>query len=185
MEIAESFANPIAVALENARMHGETFKLAMEDSLTKLGTRHAFNIQSHFFVEKSKRNGKELAVAMLDLDHFKHINDEFGHLIGDKVLQKISAVTREFLRSTDLIARYGGEEIIILFSDTTVETASHIVDRICAKVSLLKHQNVGRPVTLSAGISGFYPNCTVPLLMLLSGKPMKLFTQPKQRDETV
>ena len=158
IEIAEAFTNPIAIALENARMHGETFKLAMEDSLTKLGTRHAFNIQSHFFVEKSKRDGKELAVAMLDLDHFKHINDEFGHLIGDKVLQRISAVTRDFLRSTDLIARYGGEEIIILFPDTTVETASHIVDRICKKVALLKHQDVGRPVTLSAGISGFYPN---------------------------
>ncbi|OQX30065.1 MAG: hypothetical protein B0D92_00405, partial [Spirochaeta sp. LUC14_002_19_P3] len=77
IQLAASFAGPVAIALENARMHGETYQLAMKDALTGIGSRHAFNLHGKYLFEKSKREERHLALAMLDLDWFKKINDDF------------------------------------------------------------------------------------------------------------
>ena len=156
-KLAQAFASPVAIALENARMHGETYELAMKDALTGIGSRHAFNLNSKYFFEKAKRESRDLAFAMLDLDWFKKVNDDFGHLVGDRVLQAVCQVCTQKLRTTDFIARYGGEEIIILFPDTSSKTAANIVERICRDVSRLSIKGVNRPVTVSAGISGSTP----------------------------
>ncbi len=154
LDLAQAIAGPVAIALENARMHGETYQLAMHDALTGISNRHSFNLNGKYFFEKARREGRELAFAMLDLDHFKKINDDFGHLVGDRVLQAVCQTIEKTLRTTDFIARYGGEEIIILFPDTSTDTAASIVDRICRDVSKLKIEGVTRPVTVSAGIAG-------------------------------
>jgi diguanylate cyclase (GGDEF)-like protein len=138
-------------------MHGETFKLAMIDALTGIGSRHAFDLNSRFLFEKARREQHVISVAMLDLDRFKKVNDDFGHQIGDVVLKQVAKACESGLRATDMIARYGGEEIVILLPETDVKTAADIIERIRKDVSNLKIDGVNRPVTLSAGISGFIP----------------------------
>jgi diguanylate cyclase (GGDEF)-like protein/PAS domain S-box-containing protein len=157
LELARAFAGPVAIALENARMHGETYKLAMIDALTGIGSRHAFDLNSRFLFEKARREQHVISVAMLDLDRFKKVNDDFGHQIGDVVLKQVAKACESGLRATDMIARYGGEEIVILLPETDVKTAADIIERIRKDVSNLKIDGVNRPVTLSAGISGFIP----------------------------
>ena len=157
LESAQAFASPVAIALENSRMHNETYQLAMTDGLTGIGSRHAFDFNSKYYLERARREGRNLSFAMLDLDWFKKVNDDFGHLMGDKVLQTVCHTCQKKLRITDFIARYGGEEIIILFPDTSVETAEQIVKRICQEVSQLKIEGINRPITLSAGITSFSP----------------------------
>ncbi len=158
LDLAKTIAGPVAIAFENARMHGETYQLAMHDALTGIGNRHAFNLNGKYFFEKARRDGRELSFAMLDLDHFKKINDDFGHLVGDRVLQAVCQSCERTLRTTDFIARYGGEEIIILFPDASTDTAARIVVRICRDVANLKIEGVSRPVTVSAGIAGLQAN---------------------------
>jgi len=158
LEVARAFAGPVAIALENARLHGETYRLAMVDALTGIGSRHAFDLNSRFLFEKARREEREFSLAMLDLDRFKEVNDDFGHQVGDRVLQRISEVCEKGLRATDLIARYGGEEIVILFPDTTVDNASEIVERIRHEIAEMRIEGVDRSVTVSAGISGCRPD---------------------------
>jgi len=158
LELARAFAGPVAIALENARMHGETYKLAMIDALTGIGSRHAFDLNSRFLFEKARRENQSIALAMLDLDRFKEVNDDFGHQVGDIVLKGVSKACEDGLRTTDMIARYGGEEIVILLPETDVDVASDIIERIRRDVANLKFEGVNRSVTLSAGISGFIPN---------------------------
>ncbi len=157
LELARSLSGPVAIALENARLHGETYKLAMEDALTGIGSRHAFDLNSRYLFEKARREEKHISAAMLDLDHFKKVNDEFGHQTGDIVLREIARTCEEGLRATDTIARYGGEEIVILFPETPVNTAQEIVERIRKEVAELRYEGMNRSVTISAGISGCLP----------------------------
>ena len=154
LELARAFAGPVAIALENARLHEETYKLAMEDALTGIGSRHAFELNSRYLFEKIHREGRILSVGMLDIDRFKQVNDDFGHPVGDVVLQHICKACENGLRASDLIARYGGEEIVILFPDTRLEQAADILERIRLVVSKLEYPGVNRPVTVSAGVSG-------------------------------
>ncbi len=158
LELARAFAGPVAIALENARMHGETYNLAMIDALTGIGSRHSFDLNSRFLFEKARREKHSISLAMLDLDHFKDVNDDFGHQVGDIVLKDISKACEDGLRTTDMIARYGGEEIVILLPETEVKVALDIIERIRRGVSNLKFEGVNRSVTLSAGISGFIPD---------------------------
>ena len=157
LELARAFGGPVAIALENARMHGETYKLAMVDALTGIGSRHAFDLNSRFLFEKARRENHIISLAMLDLDRFKEINDDFGHQVGDVVLREVARACVNGLRTTDMIARYGGEEIVILLPETDVDTASDIIERIRGDVANLKIDGVDRAVTLSAGISGGVP----------------------------
>ena len=158
LELARAFAGPVAIALENARMHGETYKLAMVDALTGIGSRHAFDLNSRFLFEKARREERMISMAMLDLDRFKEVNDDFGHQVGDIVLKDVSRACEEGLRTTDTIARYGGEEIAILLPDTRVDVAADIIERIRKDVSHLHFEGVDRSVTISAGVSGCSPD---------------------------
>ena len=86
------------------------------------------------------------------------MNDDFGHQTGDVVLKEVCRICEEGLRASDMIARYGGEEIVILFPDTSPPTAADICERIRAEVSGLHISGVDRSITLSAGISGGHPD---------------------------
>jgi diguanylate cyclase (GGDEF)-like protein len=96
-------------------------------------------------------------MAKLDLDRFKDVTDEFGHQVGDVVLKTVSKACEEGLRTTDMIARYGGEEIAILLPGTKVKVAADIIDRIRKNVSSLHFEGVDRSITISAGIAGCSP----------------------------
>ncbi len=125
--------------------------LATRDALTGIPNRRWFQEMGSIEIARAHRNERPLTLAMLDIDHFKRINDEKGHPEGDRVLQTIARETRRELRTGDLFARVGGEEFAIAFPETDRETARAIAERVrehLAKVS---------PVTVSLGIAELRP----------------------------
>jgi diguanylate cyclase (GGDEF)-like protein/PAS domain S-box-containing protein len=156
--LASAFAVHVAVALENARLYEKTYKLAMEDALMGIGSRYHFNNQGALMYENARRKKSSLSLAMVDLDHFKAINDTFGHDTGDFVLKEIGRLCRQDYRVTDLVARYGGEEIVFLFPETDIKTAVMIVERLRQLIGGSDFGPVGKAVTISAGIASVIPD---------------------------
>jgi len=125
------------------------------DALTGLANRRWLDERLADELQRSRRHGQPLAVAMCDLDFFKRINDRFGHAIGDEVLRRVAAILRERCRNTDLIARYGGEEFCIAFLEADAQHAAHTCEVLRAAVAAHDWRSVhpALEVTLSVGIS--------------------------------
>ena len=132
---------------------------ALIDPLTGLPNRAAWGERLQHEVEQWQNHGKPLLIAMLDLDHFKRINDGYGHLAGDKVLKIIAAQLRKHLRPVDFIARFGGEEFVLLMPDTPLAAGVQGVERLRAAIEACPFHFKGEPVTitLSIGVSAFRP----------------------------
>jgi diguanylate cyclase (GGDEF)-like protein len=130
-------------------------RMAYTDSLTHIYNRLHFN---HFLdaeIDKVKRYGGTFSIIFFDLDHFKQINDTHGHLVGDKILEEVSAIIGKANRSSDIFARYGGEEFVILTASTNIEGAYDHAKRL--KQDVEQHQfSIGR-VTSSFGVTEFIP----------------------------
>jgi diguanylate cyclase (GGDEF)-like protein len=110
----------------------ELSRLARVDDLTGLPNRRAWTAELPRAMERARRDGQPLAVAMLDLDHFKRFNDDFGHPAGDRLLKEASAAWHEQLRAVDELARYGGEEFFVLLPGAGVEEATVVLERMRA-----------------------------------------------------
>ena len=132
---------------------------ALIDPLTDLPNRAAWGERLQYEVDQWQKNGNPLLIAMLDLDHFKRINDGYGHLAGDKVLKIIAAQLRKHLRPVDFIARFGGEEFVLLMPDTPLAAGVQGVERLRAAIEACPFHFKGEPVTitLSIGVSAFRP----------------------------
>lgn len=128
---------------------------ALTDILTGLPNREAWDDRLQFEFDRWRRYGQPLSLAVVDIDHFKRVNDSYGHRAGDKVLQLVGRVLRERLRSTDFVARYGGEEFVILLPETALEQAAAVIDDLREHISGLPFHFQGQPVsvTFSAGLS--------------------------------
>jgi diguanylate cyclase len=109
---------------------GRLRELAGVDELTGLANRRGWTAELSSTLERARRDGGELTVAMIDLDHFKRFNDELGHPAGDRLLKDAATLWREQLRTVDQLARYGGEEFIVLFHGADVETANEALARL-------------------------------------------------------
>ncbi|MBC2653846.1 diguanylate cyclase [Pseudomonas sp. MSSRFD41] len=130
---------------------------ALVDPLTGLPNRAAWSERLEHEVGQWQRHGNSLLLAMLDLDHFKRINDSYGHLAGDKVLKIIANVLRKRLRGTDFIARFGGEEFVLLMPDTPWAVGTRLVETLRAAIEACPFHFKGEPVTVtvSIGLSAF------------------------------
>ncbi|MFT3848846.1 MAG: diguanylate cyclase [Propionivibrio sp.] len=113
-------------------------KLAASDSLTELANRRVFFERAAAEVLRAHRYGHPLALQMLDLDHFKSINDHFGHAAGDEVLRQLAGVVRANLRHNDLAARIGGEEFVVLLPETRLTDAAQHAERLRAAIAALR-----------------------------------------------
>ena len=122
--------------------------LAATDELTKLFNRRYFNERLAVSISAARRHGYPLAITMIDLDHFKTVNDNFGHSEGDRILKDFAELLREMLRTEDVAARWGGEEFIIMLPHTARDAAAALAERI--RVAFEKCSDTARPVTLSA-----------------------------------
>ena len=109
-------------------------QLATTDSLTKIYNRRAFFEIANSFFTLAKRENIELSILILDIDFFKKINDTYGHVTGDRVLQHLVQVVQETLRKSDIFARYGGEEFIVLLPNTSLDAAQHVAQKIRQQV---------------------------------------------------
>jgi diguanylate cyclase (GGDEF)-like protein len=119
-----------AVAIERAALLDRLEVLAHTDDLTGLINRRAWDLDVVREVARARRDDLPLAVAMLDLDHFKDYNDRHGHQAGDRLLREAASSWRSVLRETDLLARYGGEEFAVAFPGCEREDAQQLVERL-------------------------------------------------------
>ena len=129
------------------------------DPLTKVYNRRAFDTALRRYMDLSMLSGQTLALLMVDLDHFKRINDEHGHLAGDRVLiATADAITRCFMRKEDFISRYGGEEFAILLMVAEAEDVSHLAQQLLVRLRGLQSPGAeGVSVTASIGHTCLQP----------------------------
>jgi two-component system cell cycle response regulator len=141
------------IAVHNAFL----YEVTTTDMMTKLRLKHYFLDKLGTTLSKVKRSKVPLTLIMLDLDNFKFLNDSYGHLMGDEVIQRVAKVLLDNIRQTDLAARYGGEEFVIMLPDTDMETAQHIAERIRLHVEELVFQQKGEKITItiSGGIASY------------------------------
>lgn len=130
LPVMSTFAKQIAGALERARLFQEVQSLALTDPLTGLPNRRSLFELGKIEFARSFRTGRPFCCMMLDIDHFKLINDDYGHQTGDQVLRQFAERTQRSVRETDLIGRYGGEEIVIFLPETDSETAMQVAERL-------------------------------------------------------
>lgn len=130
IQTALEFASQVAIALENARLFRETQTQAITDALTGMYNRRGIFQLGEIEHNRSRRIRRPISVMMLDIDHFKQVNDRYSHAAGDQVLRLIAQRCLKALRAVDLVGRYGGEEFIILLPETNLEAARFIGERL-------------------------------------------------------
>ncbi|MEO5710353.1 MAG: diguanylate cyclase [Nocardioidaceae bacterium] len=153
-QVLTSLLSTAAAALESAHLHSTARELADIDGLTHLPNRRRFELDIDTEWERCRRYGRPLSLVMMDLDHFKRLNDQHGHLLGDQVLREVAVAIGKALRSTDTAYRYGGEEIVVLLRETGLEDAAAAAERLrvaVAKVKLSDHPDIA--VSTSAGVA--------------------------------
>lgn len=141
----------------------EQQRLALIDALTQLPNRKAYEMRLDQEFERWRRYRHPLVLAVLDIDHFKAINDNYGHLAGDKVLRIMAKMLRTRLRKTDFIGRYGGEEFVVLMPETPLEAALQTLQAMCGAVAESPFHFRAQPVsiTLSGGVAEFVDDVPV------------------------
>ena len=134
------------------KMEDELKKLTITDQLTGIYNRLKFSESLTNEINRLKRYNSGLSIIMFDIDHFKTVNDTFGHDVGDEVLIKLSGMINEYIRDTDIFSRWGGEEFIILLPHTKIKDASNLAERIRGKVEN-KYFKGPNTVTCSFGVT--------------------------------
>ena len=163
--LLDSLSLPIASALANAVRIAEAERLSQTDDLTKL---HNARYLRQFLlneIRRARRYGSSVAALFLDLDDFKQINDEHGHLVGSHVLMEMAAVILSSIRDTDAVARYGGDEFVIVLPDTGTELAGQVAERIRHRIT--RHNFTGGrrlqlSLTASFGVAAFPKHASSP-----------------------
>jgi diguanylate cyclase (GGDEF)-like protein len=134
-------------------------KMASTDKLTGISSRQVFDMLFDQACSYSKRSHTQLTAIMLDIDHFKRINDNYGHLCGDEVIKSVARTTRSLTRDTDVLCRWGGEEFLLLLSDSNLEQAQAIAEKIREAIAMQRvvFGNKRIDVTASFGIAQLLP----------------------------
>jgi diguanylate cyclase (GGDEF)-like protein len=152
-QVLEALLSTAAAALESATLHSAARELADVDALTRLPNRRRFEGDMEAEWERCRRYGRPMSLVMIDLDHFKTLNDEHGHLFGDEVLRGASEALASALRTSDTAYRYGGEEFAVLLRETGLEDGHQVADRIRRAISDAAVPRHGVLVTASAGVA--------------------------------
>ena len=155
VDIAAAMAKQVSVALDKARLIKDLENLATTDGLTRLYNRRTFLQRAESEFERSRRYQRPLSVLMMDVDHFKEVNDSHGHEVGDRVLRVLADECRRTLRQQDVLGRYGGEEFMAFLPETAATVAIEVAERLRKSVESLRvpvERNSIR-ITLSIGIA--------------------------------
>lgn len=147
-------------------LENKLLRLATTDPLTGALNRRAFYARAKHEMARSQRHARPLCLAALDLDHFKRVNDQYGHAVGDQVLREFSRLCQKMARSTDLFARFGGEEFIFLLPDTDLSAARPLLERLREALLALPLQTPqgALQVTVSIGLAQLRPEHSLHLL---------------------
>ncbi len=151
----ESVADICAAAIQNAIYVERMRKLAYLDGLTGIFNRRYFEDRVGEEIERVRRFGSCMGVIMLDIDQFKRLNDQFGHLLGDEVLRQVASILHQQVRKFDIVCRYGGEEFVVLLSQTNPQHLLQVAEKLVRMVENWQFPGVPRPVTISAGAANY------------------------------
>ncbi len=156
LEFFATLASQAVIAFENARL----YSLAITDSITKLYLHRYFQLRLDEEVKRSQRYNSTLTLLMCDIDHFKQINDNYGHQQGDVILKQVSVILKRNVRTTDIACRYGGEEFVIILPETTQSDAKVVAERIRRDIASFEFPNIIQGqgcirCTISIGVAGF------------------------------
>ncbi|OGK09617.1 MAG: hypothetical protein A2W80_07225 [Candidatus Riflebacteria bacterium GWC2_50_8] len=156
LEFFATLSSQAVIAFENARL----YSLAITDSITKLYVHRYFQLRLDEEVARSRRYNATISLLMCDIDHFKPVNDNYGHQQGDLILKEVSKILRKNVRNTDIAARYGGEEFAIILPETTQADAKIVAERIRRDVAHCDFPSLisGQPplkCSISIGVAGF------------------------------
>jgi diguanylate cyclase (GGDEF)-like protein len=156
-EMLGIIANQVAVSLQNAMMYKKMETMATTDGLTGLTNHRTFQDRCATLLERAARHGHKAAVLLTDVDHFKKVNDNYGHPVGDEVLRRVARVLIDVARKIDITARYGGEEFVVVLEATDEEGALGMAERIRHEVEQIVVETDKGPleVTLSCGVAIF------------------------------
>lgn len=164
-DLLRPLAAILAITVENLRNTHRLQQISLTDPLTGIGNRRFFDQRLEEECARAVRNGRPLVMLLVDIDHFKQVNDAHGHAIGDNVLRAVATRIRAELRTADILARYGGEEFTVLLPDTQITPALDIAERIRAVVESTGTDLFGNPippVTVSIGIASVEELLTEP-----------------------
>lgn len=155
-QFLQHLAAVMSACLENVRLQEHIKLVGLRDPLTAINNRRFFDQRLGEEVSRAKRLKSPLSCMFIDLDHFKRVNDQYGHQAGDAVLKQVAQLLNERLRHNDILARYGGEEFVILLADTDQEVASVIAEQIrhlIAKTKFIISNGKTLQQTLSIGLA--------------------------------
>lgn len=157
-------------------------QMAHTDVLTSLHNRRYFELLAEQQLTRSKSEHFPVFLLMLDIDHFKRINDNYGHDVGDEVLKFIARIAKQNIRQSDILARFGGEEFVILLSNMDMKQAEVVANRICddiAKQPFSVNDYVQLRVTCSIGFARFLPHCHT-LMSLIKSSDLAMYIAKQQ-----
>ena len=167
------------------RFQRDMFERTVRDTLTGLYHRAYFLSQIGVLAERQSADGIGMAVLMLDLDHFKQVNDRYGHVSGDEVLREVASVIRESTRAEDLVARYGGEEFVIALPVSISDLAIQRAERIRLELAARRSPPAGHVIQLTASVGlAFSPPGRSRNEKAISSQRIKLCTRRRRRAET-
>ncbi len=151
----ESVADICANAIQNARYLEKVKQLAYVDGLTGIFNRRYFEMRILEEIERARRYDLRMALLLVDIDQFKRVNDEFGHLLGDEALRQVTSAFAHHLRKMDVVCRYGGEEFVIILPETTGEHALQVSEKLRRVVETWIFPGIPCVLTISAGVAEY------------------------------
>ena len=181
VEMLRAVADQAAISISKAQL----WEMAVNDSLTGLHVRRYFMAKLQDEIHRTERYNKKLSIIMADLDHFKTINDTYGHTAGDRVLKAVGDYLKNSIRDVDSIGRFGGEEFIMFLPETTKKAAHILADRLRIGVSKIQVNKKIPRITISLGISTFPEDGTTLNELLEHADAALYYAKENGRNQTI
>ncbi|MDD1621911.1 MAG: sensor domain-containing diguanylate cyclase [Methylococcaceae bacterium] len=168
LQIASRTAELEGLVAETRRLKDHYASMSMHDQLTGLHNRRYFYDQVEMAIAQHKRYKNPFCLLVMDIDHFKAVNDQFGHVFGDQVLIGVAETLRQQVRNTDILVRFGGEEFVVIFTNTSCDSGQTFAERIRNEIKMLRWNVADKTVqiTLSIGLHCTSLECCEPDLQL-------------------
>jgi len=165
LEVLLTLVEPCAIAIENAILFQKAEQLTITDDLTKLFNSRYLNLYIGREIKRCKRHGIPISVIFLDLDGFKGVNDQYGHLAGSRTLSEVGTILSQAVRESDILARYGGDEFVVVLPETPAAGALVIAERIRKAIEahrFLQGQGLSARISASFGIASYPDHALTP-----------------------